>query len=74
MRFGHPVAVRSNDLLQQTFQLLYKAEMEYNLKERIYGYLQSGMNAAELLGVLQTMELTDAVRGMLSEVLLAETR
>ena len=74
VRFGHPVAVRSNDLLQQTFQLLYKAEMEYNLKERIYGYLQSGMNAAELLGVLQTMELTDAVRGMLSEVLLAETR
>ena len=74
VRFGHPVAVRSNDLLGQTFQLLYKAEMEYNLKERIYGYLQSGMNAAELLGVLQTMELTDAVRGMLSEVLLAETR
>ena len=56
------------------FQLLYKAEMAYNLKEQIYGYLDGGMNAAALLGELQTMDLTPAVRGMLSEVLLAQTR
>ena len=48
--------------------------MAYNLKEQIYGYLDGGMNAAALLGELQTMDLTPAVRGMLSEVLLAQTR
>ena len=74
IRFGHPVEVRPNDIKEQMFQLLYKAEMAYNLKEQIYGYLDGGMNAAALLGELQTMDLTPAVRGMLSEVLLAQTR
>ena len=71
--FSRPVTVARNDLEQQLFQLLYKAEMDYELKERIYGYLRAGKNAAELLGALQTMQLNPSVYGMLAEVLLAET-
>ena len=46
--------------------------MEYEKKERIYAYAREGRSPLELLGLLQTMDLSPAVCGMLSEVLLAE--
>ena len=61
-----------NDLAGQLFRLLYKAEMEYEKKERIYAYAREGRRPLELLGLLQTMDLAPAIYGMLSEVLLAE--
>ena len=72
VRFGRVLPVCSNDLAGQLFQLLYKAEMEYEKKERIYAYAREGRRPLELLGLLQTMDLSPAVCGMLSEVLLAE--
>ena len=53
---------------------MYKAEMEYAKKERIYACAREGRSPLELLGLLQTMDLDPAVYGMLSEVLLAELR
>ena len=53
-------------------QNLYVAEMEYNLKEKIYHYVMDKKTPMELLGILQGLELSDSIFGMLSEVLLAE--
>ena len=73
VRFGGPVRLLPNDLTQQLFPLLYRAEIPYAVKERIYGSLQAGQSAAALLGELQTMGLAPAVLGLLAEVLLAQT-
>ena len=72
VRFDHAVPVCPNDLAGQLFRLLYKAEIAYEKKERIYAYAREGRGPLELLGLLQTMDLSPAVCGMLSEVLLAE--
>ena len=74
VRFAGAPAVRPNDRVGQIFRLLYKAEMEYAKKERIYACAREGRSPLELLGLLQTMDLDPAVYGMLSEVLLAELR
>ena len=67
-----PCRSAPNDLAGQLFRLLYKAEIAYEKKERIYAYAREGRGPLELLGLLQTMDLSPAVCGMLSEVLLAE--
>ena len=72
VRFDRTVPVCPNDLAGQLFRLLYKAEIAYEKKERIYAYAREGRGPLELLGLLQTMDLSPAVCGMLSEVLLAE--
>ena len=73
VQFGAAPRLLPNDLEGQLYRLLYQAEMKYDLKEQIFGYLHGGMSAAALLGVLQTMHLDEAVYGMLAEVLLAQT-
>lgn len=74
VRFAGAPAVRPNDRVGPIFRLLYKAEMEYAKKERIYACAREGRSPLELLGLLQTIDLDPAVYGMLSEVLLAELR
>lgn len=64
-------AVAENDLEKQMFARLYQAEIAYDKKEEIYQYVLEGKTPIELLGILQEMELSDAVCGALSEVLLA---
>lgn len=56
------------------FQILYKAEMEYDKKKQIYDYVRKGKNVSEMVGILQTLELDPQIFGMLLEVLLAQVR
>ena len=53
------------------FEILYEAEMEYNVKMRIFDYVQAGKDALELIGFLQTMKLEEGILGRLLEILLA---
>lgn len=71
VRFGKTAAVAENDVKKQIFELLYQAEMEYDKKEEIYRYVLAGKSSAELVGILQGMELSETVYGLLCEVLLA---
>ena len=70
---GKPVLC-PNDVEGELFRRLYRAEIEYACKERIFGALLDGAGPLELLGLLPTLALPPAVRGALDEVLLAETR
>ena len=70
---GKP-ALCPNDVEGELFRRLYRAEIEYACKERIFGALLDGAGPLELLGLLPTLALPPAVRGALDEVLLAETR
>lgn len=63
--------IAENDVKGQIFDLLYQAEIEYSKKEEIYQYVLDGKSPGEMIGILQGMELSDAVYGMLCEVLLA---
>ena len=72
VRFAGALPVRPNDLERQLFPLLYRAEISYDLKGRIYEHLRAGDSPAALLGLLASLDLPAAVRGALSEVLLAE--
>ena len=69
--FSKRTKIAKNDNQTRIFDCLYRAEMEYLKKEEIYGYVNSGKTPAELLGILQTLELTDSIYGALSEILLA---
>ena len=71
VRFLEPLSVTRPDKTAQIFRALYPAEIEYAQKERIYGYALDGKTPAELIGILQTMELEESVYGMLLEILLA---
>mgnify|MGYP007053701922 FL=1 len=64
--------IAHNNIEEKIYERLYVAEMEYNLKEKIYHYVMDKKTPMELLGILQGLELSDSIFGMLSEVLLAE--
>lgn len=74
VRFEKQCQIPSNDIVDQIFQILYKAEMEYDKKKQIYDYVRKGKNVSEMVGILQTLELDPQIFGMLLEVLLAQVR
>lgn len=74
VRFAGKPEIRSNDLEQQIFRVLYRAEIEYSAKERIFGYVREKQTPAELLSNLLSMKLENAVCGMITEILLAQTK
>lgn len=69
--FGKELKIADNDTEQRIYDCLGRAEIEYVVKERIYGYVKEGMSADKLLGTLLGMELPQAVLGALCEILLA---
>lgn len=69
--FTQGVSVAENDKMSEVYKALYRAEIEYDTKERIYAYMKEGKTPIEMIGILQGMHLPGAVYGMLSEVLLA---
>ncbi|MGN1192228.1 MAG: TIM-barrel domain-containing protein [Dorea sp.] len=71
VRFTEPYETAENEIKAKIFACLYRAEIEYRMKEIIFGYVKEGKTPVELLGILQGMELPDTVYGMLSEILLA---
>ena len=71
MRFLEAIHIAENDINVRIFDRLYRAEIEYDKKEIIYGYVNDGKTPTELLGIMQGMKLPDPVYGMLSEILLA---
>lgn len=70
--FKNTVEIAHNNIEEKIYERLYVAEMEYNLKEKIYHYVMDKKTPMELLGILQGLELSDSIYGILSEVLLAE--
>lgn len=72
VKFKKQVSMRKNDIEAQIFKILYQAEMEYDVKERLYQYVLNKMTVAKLLTNIQTMKLDEDVVGMLMEVILAE--
>ena len=71
IRFQGQVGIAENDKKARIFQCLYRAEIEYQTKEIIYDYINKGKTSIELLSILQSMGLSEAIYGMLSEILLA---
>ncbi len=69
--FGEVVEAAENDIETGIYHCLDRAEIEYVVKERIYGYVKEGKTPAELTGILLGMELPEAVLGALCEILLA---
>lgn len=69
--FGEVVEAAENDIETGIYHCLGRAEIEYVVKERIYGYVKEGKTPAELTGILLGMELPEAVLGALCEILLA---
>ena len=50
VQFGAAPRLLPNDLEGQLYRLLYQAEMKYDLKEQIFGYLHGGMSARRPAG------------------------
>lgn len=71
LRFGKVLKIADNDTEQRIFDCLNRAEIEYVLKERIYGYVKEGKSPSKLMGILMGMELPQEVLGALCEILLA---
>lgn len=69
--FGKMPQIQGSDIEKKMFEILYEAEMEYNVKMRIFDYVQAGKDALELIGFLQTMKLEEGILGRLLEILLA---
>ena len=69
--FAKETSIAENDKISEVYKALYRAEIEYDTKEKIYAYMKAGKTPTEMIGILQTMHLPESVCGMLSEVLLA---
>lgn len=74
VRFKKELTIAENDSKKLIFDCLYRAEMEYNKKERFYQEVESEKPALVLLGMMQTMEFDKSVFEMISEVLLAQVK
>ena len=71
VRFPKQAVVKKREIAAQIFEILYKAEIEYDVKERLYQYVLDEKTTIELLTIIQTMNLDRDLTGMLMEVLLA---
>lgn len=71
VEFSEAAEAAENDIESGIYDCLKRAEIEYVVKERIYGYVKEGKNLAELVGILFGLGLPEAVLGALYEILLA---
>lgn len=69
--FAGAEELASNEIVEQIFQVLDRAYIDYSLKNKIYRYAVGGMPKKQLLGILTCMELPESVFGALCEILLA---
>ena len=71
VKFSEAAEAAENDIESGIYDCLKRVEIEYAVKERIYGYVKEGKNPAELVGILFGLGLPEAVLGALYEILLA---
>lgn len=71
VKFSEAAEAAENDIESGIYDCLKRVEIEYVVKERIYGYVKEGKNPAELVGILFGLGLPEAVLGALYEILLA---
>lgn len=69
--FREPLCLAENLWQKEFFRRLYQAEMLYEDKEKIYGYLEEGVSPVEMTGILGTMNLPGEIYSCLEETLLA---
>ena len=72
VRFCSEMQLAGNDELRKCFEILDRAEIAYNLKERIYEVLQKKQSAESRILQLSAMETDKDLQGALMEILLAQ--
>ena len=60
-----------NKVEERCFEFLNQAEIGFNLKDKIYGLIQSEKRMPALLGNLQAMNLEENLLGLLTEIITA---
>ena len=60
-----------NHISERCFQFLNQAEIEFDLKDRLYRTIQEGSDRLILLSQLQTMDLDPDLLGALTEIITA---
>lgn len=68
---GGPVALGGNDVERRAFEVLDRAHVAYDLKERVQAVVTSGAPAAVRMSRVQALGLPRALESALAEVLLA---
>ena len=71
VRFKEKPEIGENNLKDQCYRILYRAEMEYEKKVQIFQYLQEEKVPLVLCGILDTMDLEEEILSALKEVLTA---
>ena len=60
-----------NHISERCFEFLNQAEIEFDLKDRLYRTIQEGSDRLILLSQLQTMDLDPDLLGALTEIITA---
>ena len=70
--FEDNLNLAGNDFKSKIFQLLNRAQLEYELKENIYNIICEAENPGFAICELQAMNLSKNLLGALSEILFAQ--
>ena len=60
-----------NNIVKEVFEYLNKAQMEYDLKSEIYNIVKSGMNVAQIITTIQSLNINPIIFAALCEILSA---
>ncbi|OPJ61175.1 glycoside hydrolase family 31 protein [Clostridium oryzae] len=71
VEFNGSTQLSSNDINKRIFDFLNQAQIEFELKDRIYNIVKSDKTQARIVGRLQAMELDEDLFGALCEIILA---
>ena len=71
VEFKAGTKLSSNDVNKRIFNLLNQAQIEFQLKDKIYEIFNSSQNYIKILGQLQVLDLDKELFGALCEIILA---
>lgn len=74
VKIGTSDVIAVQDIHQQIFDLLNKAQIEYDLKSAIFAQVKKYSQKTQLLSALQVMDLDSNLRGALYEIIAANSQ
>lgn len=72
VEFLEQLYLADNDVIQKAFEFLNQAEIEFVLKERLYGLLKESESVLKTIAQLKSMNLEEGLLGALIELLTAK--
>lgn len=71
VEFVDSTKLAKNDLVERAFRFLNEAQIEFDIKEKIYNIINIHESKVKIISDLQGMDLDDDLFGVLSEIVLA---